>query len=117
MPAESFGALLTRLRLARGHSQLRLAEMLCATSGVPTITRHEISRWERGDRTPSVQWLAWLAFVLHVPPDELERATTRRRPATPTAATSATTTTATAAAPTGTTVATDSAPTSTATFK
>src|SRR4051812_25039223 len=72
--AETFGALLTRLRLARGRSQLRLAEMLCAASGGPTITPPEISRWERGERIPGPPWLAWLALVLHVPPDDLERA-------------------------------------------
>jgi transcriptional regulator with XRE-family HTH domain len=78
---ETFGAMLTRLRLARGWSQLRLAEMLCAAAGVPTITRHEVSRWERGERTPGSPWLAWLAFVLQAPLDELEpaAASSRRR--------------------------------------
>ncbi|MEV6926962.1 helix-turn-helix transcriptional regulator, partial [Dactylosporangium sp. NPDC051485] len=76
---ESFGALLTRLRLARGRSQLRLAEMLCAAAGVPTITRHEVSRWERGDRIPGPPWLAWLALVLQVSPTDLERAAARSR--------------------------------------
>ncbi|MFG2042586.1 helix-turn-helix transcriptional regulator [Dactylosporangium sp. NPDC048998] len=72
--AETFGALLTRLRLARGRSQLRLAEMLCAAADVPSITRHEVSRWERGERIPGAPWLAWLAFVLQAPLDDLERA-------------------------------------------
>ncbi|GAA4253938.1 hypothetical protein GCM10022255_056670 [Dactylosporangium darangshiense] len=76
---ETFGALLTRLRLARGWSQLRLAEMLCAAAGVPTITRHEVSRWERGERTPGPPWLAWLAFVLQAPLDELEPAAANSR--------------------------------------
>nr|BFE66058.1 hypothetical protein GCM10020063_105840 [Dactylosporangium thailandense] len=78
---ETFGALLTRLRLARGRSQLRLAEMLCAAADVPTITRHEVSRWERGDRVPGAPWLAWLAFVLQAPLEDLERAAalSRRR--------------------------------------
>ncbi|WP_426506543.1 hypothetical protein ACPPVO_51310 [Dactylosporangium sp. McL0621] len=76
---ETFGALLTRLRLARGRSQLRLAEMLCAAADVPTITRHEVSRWERGERVPGPPWLAWLAFVLQTPLDDLERAAARTR--------------------------------------
>ncbi|WP_432977334.1 hypothetical protein [Dactylosporangium sp. CA-233914] len=76
---ETFGALLTRLRLARGRSQLRLAEMLCAAAGVPTITRHEVSRWERGERVPGAPWLAWIAFTLDVPLDDLERAAARSR--------------------------------------
>lgn len=72
--SESIGALLARVRLASGRSQLRVAELLCATSGVPTVTRHEISRWEREERIPSQHWLRWLAVVLEVPLDELERA-------------------------------------------
>ncbi|WP_433049580.1 hypothetical protein [Dactylosporangium sp. CS-033363] len=76
---EIFGALLTRLRLARGRSQLRLAEALCAAAGVPTITRHEVSRWERGERVPSPSWLAWIAFVLEAPVEELEEAAARSR--------------------------------------
>jgi transcriptional regulator with XRE-family HTH domain len=71
---EPIGALLTRLRLARGLSQLRLAELLCASAGVPTVTRHEISRWEREERVPGAFWLGWLALVLDAPPDLLERA-------------------------------------------
>ncbi|GAA1792539.1 helix-turn-helix transcriptional regulator [Planosporangium flavigriseum] len=72
---ESIGALLVRVRLASGRSQLRVAELLCAASGVPTLTRHEVSRWEREERIPSQRWLRWLAVVLDVPLDELERAT------------------------------------------
>jgi transcriptional regulator with XRE-family HTH domain len=71
-PAESIGALLCRLRLARGYTQLRLAELLCAASGVPTVTRHEVSRWEREERVPGGFWLGWLAAVLDVPLDDLE---------------------------------------------
>jgi transcriptional regulator with XRE-family HTH domain len=71
---ESIGALLTRVRLASGRSQLRVAEMLCAASGAPTLTRHEVSRWERQERIPSPRWLRWLSVVLDVPFDDLERA-------------------------------------------
>src|SRR6266849_2223822 len=67
---ESIGALLTRARLEQGKSQLHLAEQLCAAAGLPTITRHEISRWEQGKRIPSRTWLPWLAVVLDTPLDE-----------------------------------------------
>ncbi len=86
---ELFGPILTRVRLARGWSQLHVAELLCAASGVATVTRNEISRWERGDRIPSRFWLGWLALVLEVPVDELAVAAARsrrRRPATGTPA-------------------------------
>jgi transcriptional regulator with XRE-family HTH domain len=71
---ESIGALIARVRLASGRSQLRIAELLCAVAGVPTVTRHEISRWEREERIPSSHWLRWLAVVLEVSLDDLERA-------------------------------------------
>jgi len=83
-PVESIGALLARVRTGSGRSQLRLAELLCAASGTPTVSRHEVSRWEREQRLPSMYWLRWLAAVLEVPLEELERATAtarrRRRP-------------------------------------
>ena len=71
---ESIGALLSRVRLEQGKSQLRVAERLCAASGLATITRHEISRWEREERIPGSMWLRWLAVVLDCSLDELERA-------------------------------------------
>ncbi|WP_206025000.1 helix-turn-helix domain-containing protein [Micromonospora zingiberis] len=61
------GPLLTRLRLARGWSQSRLAAELCAAAGVPTLSRHEVSRWERQRRIPGRFWHAWLATVLDPP--------------------------------------------------
>jgi transcriptional regulator with XRE-family HTH domain len=79
VPAESIGALLARVRTGSGRSQLRVAELLCAASGLPTITRHEISRWEREARIPSGYWLRWLAAVLDVPLDDLERAAAAAR--------------------------------------
>jgi len=71
---ETIGALLARVRGDEGISQLRLAERLCAASGQTTVTRHEISRWEREERIPTGYWLGWLAAVLDVPLAELERA-------------------------------------------
>ncbi|MBB5869413.1 transcriptional regulator with XRE-family HTH domain [Allocatelliglobosispora scoriae] len=73
LPDETIDTLLTLLRQSRGLSQLRLAELLCAASGTPTLSRHEISRWERGERVPGPHWLSWLAIVLEVPPEVLER--------------------------------------------
>jgi transcriptional regulator with XRE-family HTH domain len=80
---ESLGPMLTRVRLARGWSQLRVAELLCAASGVVTVTRNEVSRWEREERIPSGFWLGWLALVLEVRIEVLELAAAlarRRRP-------------------------------------
>jgi transcriptional regulator with XRE-family HTH domain len=76
---ESLGARLARLRVARGRSQLRLAELLCAASGTATVTRHEVSRWEREHRVPNAYWLRWLAVVLEVPLGELEQAAAATR--------------------------------------
>jgi transcriptional regulator with XRE-family HTH domain len=86
---ETIGPLLARLRQARGLSQLALAQTLCAVSGHATITRHEVSRWERQERIPSPYWLGWLAEALTVPIDVLRRAVAatrdaaHRRPAAP----------------------------------
>ncbi|MBE1492419.1 helix-turn-helix domain-containing protein [Plantactinospora soyae] len=75
----SLGTLLTELRLARGWSQLRVAEQLCAASGVPTISRHEVSRWEHRRRVPGEFWLGWLAAVLDVPVADLTTAAAAAR--------------------------------------
>lgn len=57
---ESLGPLLARLRRARGRSQQALAAELCAASGVPTLSRHEVSRWERQLRVPEASgWAGW----------------------------------------------------------
>jgi transcriptional regulator with XRE-family HTH domain len=71
---EKIGPLLVRLRNARGWSQIRLAERLCDASGIKTISRHEVSRWERQERIPSVFWLRWFAIVFDVPMDDIEAA-------------------------------------------
>jgi transcriptional regulator with XRE-family HTH domain len=63
-----------RLRLARGWSQLRLATQLCDVSGTATVSRHEVSRWEREERVPSSFWRQWLAVVLQAPLEQLEAA-------------------------------------------
>jgi len=76
---ESLGPLLSRIRLARGWSQLRVAELLCAASSSPTVTRNEVSRWEREERIPSAFWLGWLALVFDTPTSELNTAAGRAR--------------------------------------
>ena len=76
---ETIGALLARVRMAHGISQLRLAERLCGCAGVATVTRHEVSRWEREERIPSAYWLSWLAEALQVPVEDLERAAASAR--------------------------------------
>ncbi|GAA1785135.1 hypothetical protein GCM10009682_03990 [Luedemannella flava] len=70
----ALGTLLSEARHRCGISQARLADRLCASAGVATVTRHEISRWERGERVPSGFWLGWLALSLDVPVAALERA-------------------------------------------
>ncbi|TDD63721.1 helix-turn-helix domain-containing protein [Actinomadura rubrisoli] len=52
-----FGAYLARLRRDARKSQRQLAEMLCQVSGTASVTRHEVSRRERGERVPDV-WLS-----------------------------------------------------------
>jgi transcriptional regulator with XRE-family HTH domain len=83
---ETIGELIARVRGEVGISQLRLAARLCAAAGASTVTRHEVSRWERGERIPSRYWLAWLAAALDQPLDECLRAAeaSRRRRAEPT---------------------------------
>lgn len=74
MSRPPLGRLIAETRRRRGYSQTRLAALLCAAAGVTTVTRHEVSRWERGDRLPGAQWLAWLALVLDLPPARLAAA-------------------------------------------
>jgi transcriptional regulator with XRE-family HTH domain len=71
---ETIGPLLARLRRERGWSQPRVADLLNTASGNPTLTRHEISRWEREKPVPTRYWLEWLAIVFDVPLDQFERA-------------------------------------------
>ncbi|MFY1577808.1 helix-turn-helix domain-containing protein [Verrucosispora sp. WMMD703] len=65
------GPMVARLRLAKGWSQSRLAAELCAAAGVSTLSRHEVSRWERQVRVPGRFWRGWLALVLAAPASPL----------------------------------------------
>lgn len=68
-----FGAYLARLRREARLTQRQLADRLCAVSGLTTLTRNEVGRWEQGRRVPDA-WLPALATVLAVPLGTLERA-------------------------------------------
>ncbi|WP_233219984.1 helix-turn-helix domain-containing protein [Micromonospora sp. RP3T] len=73
------GPLLVELRAARGWSQQRTAAELCAAAGVLTLTRHEVSRWERQLRLPGDFWSVWLARVLGVPSELITEAVAHSR--------------------------------------
>jgi transcriptional regulator with XRE-family HTH domain len=70
----SVGGLIAQLRTERTLSQARLAELLADISGNPAITRHEVSRWERGQRQPRRYWLHWIAIVFDMSLEDLEDA-------------------------------------------
>lgn len=72
-------ALIRDLRSARGWSQGRLADALCDVSRCATVTRADVSRWERGKRLPGPFWLRHLAAVLEVPLAVLEAERVERR--------------------------------------
>lgn len=78
---QPFGQLLAEARRQRGYSQVVLATLLCAAAGTTTVTRHEVSRWERGERLPGAHWLGWLALVLDLPVARLRSAARSGRPA------------------------------------
>ncbi|MGW2781056.1 helix-turn-helix domain-containing protein [Streptomyces populi] len=68
-----FGLYLAGLRRGTGKSQRQLASLLCALSGTQSITRNEVSRWERGGRVPDT-WLPFLAAALGAPEAQLRQA-------------------------------------------
>ncbi len=68
-----FGAYVAQLRRRADKSQRTLALRLSDLSGTQSITRNEVSRWERGERIPDT-WLPFLAQALGVPASEMERA-------------------------------------------
>ncbi len=73
---ERVGALIRRVRTARGLSEEDLAEALNQIADRPTLTRTEVWRWEveRDGRTPGPLWLPYLAEVLCMPLDQLRAA-------------------------------------------
>ncbi|MFC4912228.1 AAA family ATPase [Actinomadura gamaensis] len=76
-----FGRYLARLRGDR--SQRQQADLLCDVSGRATLTRHEVSRWERGERIPD-DWLPHIARVSNAPLAVLEAKAAHARGTTPT---------------------------------
>ncbi|WP_160573808.1 helix-turn-helix domain-containing protein [Actinomadura physcomitrii] len=76
--AAELPVLLKQLREQAGMSQSDLAARLCAITGTATVTRAEVSRWERGRRRPEA-WLAALATALVVDRAVLEAPAERDR--------------------------------------
>jgi transcriptional regulator with XRE-family HTH domain len=73
------GTMIMAARRRRGLSQRALAGRLCAATGMATVSRHEVSRWERGTRLPSVYWLEPLAALLGIDRVDFDRAVVRAR--------------------------------------
>jgi transcriptional regulator with XRE-family HTH domain len=67
----AIGPLIRDLRLAKGMSLAELAAELCRLSGRDTVTRHDVSRWESGRRSPQVYWRRYLAQALEVTVEDL----------------------------------------------
>ncbi|GAA3284070.1 helix-turn-helix transcriptional regulator [Dactylosporangium vinaceum] len=72
----TLGALVADRRRALGLSQRELADRICQVSGRTTITRHELSRYERGVRLPGGAMVDVLAESLGVPAAVLAAAVT-----------------------------------------
>ena len=70
--AVTVGPTIRGAREKRGWSQGRLAAALADAAGYATLTGHDVSRWERGKRTPRF-WLPHLARVLNLDLAALER--------------------------------------------
>jgi transcriptional regulator with XRE-family HTH domain len=66
-PAVFLGQLIVAQRRELGQSQRDLADRFCVVSGRPTVTRHEISRYEREVRVPGAATVAPLAAALDLP--------------------------------------------------
>ena len=73
------GMMIMAARRRHGLSQRELAGRLCASTGMATVSRHEVSRWERGTRLPSAYWLGPLAVLLEIDPADLDRAVVQAR--------------------------------------
>lgn len=75
----AIGPFIADLREALGLSQGDLATLLCDLSERATLTREDVSRWERAKRTPGPFWLPYLATALEVPLPLLEAERVKRR--------------------------------------
>lgn len=71
---QPIGELIIHLRTEHGLTQYELADQLVGASGNDSVTREEVSRWERGKRIPGPYWRNWLGEVLGYPGEKWERA-------------------------------------------
>ncbi|WP_020666364.1 helix-turn-helix transcriptional regulator [Amycolatopsis nigrescens] len=76
---ELISELVARSRRRRGLTQDALANLLAEASGNQSVTREEVSRWERGKRIPGPYWRDWLCRSLELPQDRLEHAAVAAR--------------------------------------
>ncbi|MEU3644520.1 helix-turn-helix transcriptional regulator [Lentzea sp. NPDC034063] len=72
-------ALIPQARREQGLTQRELADLLCEISQNDSVTREEVSRWERGKRIPGPYWRAFLSAALHVPHAAVDKAATIAR--------------------------------------
>lgn len=72
MPVDPFAELLFRLRKKTGRTQEEQAEAINAVSGRDTLTRREISRYEKFENVPTNHTLAHIAVACGVPFEELQ---------------------------------------------
>ncbi|MFJ8966173.1 helix-turn-helix transcriptional regulator [Lentzea sp. NPDC102401] len=72
-------ALIPQARREQGLTQRELADLLCEISQNDSITREEVSRWERGKRIPGPYWRAFLSAALDVPHAAVDKAATIAR--------------------------------------
>ena len=76
MADEVIGDLIASIRRANGWSQGDLADALNQASGEVTLTRTEVSRWERGVRVPQRYWTKWIADVGGISLDRVQQCRT-----------------------------------------
>ncbi|MEU8787861.1 helix-turn-helix transcriptional regulator [Streptomyces sp. NPDC048643] len=83
----AIGAHMRSLRESRGWSQARVASEVCRAAGVigDPVGRQEVSRWERGARTPR-EWLPFIAAALGVTMEVLRAPLVPPEPPLPTLA-------------------------------
>jgi len=76
MADQVIGDLIAGIRRANGWSQGDLADELNRASGEVTLTRTEVSRWERGARVPQRHWARWIADVGGITLDRVQESRT-----------------------------------------
>lgn len=77
--ADPVWLLLRSARRRLGYSQYQVTRLLVEASGNPSVTREDVSRWERGKRIPGPYWRQWLATVLRIAEHSLATAARRAR--------------------------------------